>query len=46
MSEEKKKRVNLGKILFKLVTLGGLLLVIFKYFQKQKQEESKEEVKK
>lgn len=36
--EQKKKKLGLGRILFKLITLGGLLLIVFKFFKKQKQE--------
>jgi len=34
-NQEKKKKSGLFKILFKIITLGGLLLIVFKYFQKQ-----------
>jgi len=39
MSEEKKekKKPGLIKILFKLITLGGLLVIIYKALQKNKQ---------
>ncbi|MBU1131373.1 hypothetical protein KJ840_04525 [Patescibacteria group bacterium] len=32
--EHKKKKHGLGKILFKLITLGGLLALLYRFFQK------------
>ena len=41
MGEEKKKKGGVLKIIFKLITLGGLLAVLYKALQKQKDNQEK-----